>query len=292
MQVVDDVASLGGQPWAVASHANTGTFVHDRQGTADVVCRVVPRLRCASAARPGAGSLLHAARLSRWASSRPLSGQRPGQDVFVYDTARDALSRVTTTGDGNLWPYLGPRRRAHRARPGRTQVSETFWWARTTAAAPPRNCYRSGYSIDRSRSRRMAEALAFTQQDRSPVPILSTLPLDVEAESPRRRAQGGSAQSHVKTGANEGVPAFFFQMAGGSPTSATNGPLQSGTAVSCPVGTLAGGGRRRIPVLVARGLRVTRGGQRGSSMPLRATASSPARAVRGPTASARGANRP
>ena len=109
VQVVDDMASVGTQFAAPAAFSATGMFGYatgrvqqawpvawyDTSGVVESL--PIP---------PGA---YYTPRVSPDGNRVALSvdGDR-GQDVFVYDIRRDVLTRLTFTGQGNLWPVWAP----------------------------------------------------------------------------------------------------------------------------------------------------------------------------------------
>jgi Tol biopolymer transport system component/predicted Ser/Thr protein kinase len=122
-----------------------------------------------------------------------------GRDVYVYDTQRDALSRLTFTGQGNN-PIWTPD--------GKHIVfwsENSFWWIRADGAGEPQRLLESKNPLYSSSFSPDGRRLAYYEQAPQTGGDAWTLPLDLtDPEHPKP----GKPELFLRTPFNEGAAVF------------------------------------------------------------------------------------
>jgi Tol biopolymer transport system component len=205
VRVLDDVASAGTQYGAAFSFSRTGTLgyvagpVNDKWTLAWADdSGVVQPLAVASGA-------YYTPRVSPDGNLIAVSvdGDK-GQDIFVYDISRDTMSRVTFTGEGNLWPVWAPDGK-HLVFTSRNAEGGHLWWTRIDGTSQPTRLFTSKHSIRQIAISADGRHVGYTEQDPEAGTDLWILPLDLtDADSPRPQ----TPRAVLRTRANEGAPAF------------------------------------------------------------------------------------
>jgi len=127
-----------------------------------------------------------------------------GQDIFVYDIDRDTMTRLTFTGEGNLWPVWAPDGK-HLVFTSRNAGGGHLWWTPIDGTSQPAPLLTSRNSIRQIAISSDGRYVGDTEQDPETGSDLWILPLDVsDPNAPRPQAPNALA----RTPANEGVPAF------------------------------------------------------------------------------------
>jgi Tol biopolymer transport system component/predicted Ser/Thr protein kinase len=122
-----------------------------------------------------------------------------GRDVYVYDTQRDALSRLTFTGQGNnpLWTPDGKHIVFWSA--------GSFWWIRADGAGEPQRLLESKDSLYTSSFSPDGRRLAYYETNSETKNDIWTLPLDLtDAEHPKP----GKPEPFLRTAFSEGSAVF------------------------------------------------------------------------------------
>jgi serine/threonine-protein kinase len=127
-----------------------------------------------------------------------------GQDIFVYDISRDTMSRVTFTGEGNLWPIWAPDGK-HLVFTSRNGEGGHLWWTRIDGTSQPARLFTSKNSIRQIAISADGRYVGYTEQDPEAGTDLWILSLDLtDPDSPRPQ----TPRAVLRTRANEGAPAF------------------------------------------------------------------------------------
>ena len=127
-------------------------------------------------------------------------GTGKSQDIYVYDSQRDALSRLTFTGQGNNNPVWTPD--------GKHIVfgsANSLWWIRADGAGEAQRLLESKYPLVPSSFHPDGRRLAYYEVNRETGADIWTLPLDLsDPELPKP----GKPEVFLRTPRNEGVPQF------------------------------------------------------------------------------------
>jgi WD40 repeat protein len=203
VQILDDIASSGTQARMAFSVSRTGTFsyVSGRVNRTWTLAWFSESGLQPLAIAPGA---YYTPRMSPDGNMVAVSvdGDR-GQDIFVYDIRRDTLTRVTFTGEGNLWPIWTPDGR-HLIFTSRSAKGGQLWWVPIDGTSQPTPLLTSKNSIRQIAISADGRHIGYTEQDPETGSDLWILPFDPTApDAPRQ-----TPTAVLKTTRNEGVPAF------------------------------------------------------------------------------------
>jgi serine/threonine-protein kinase len=205
VRVLDDVASAGTQYGTAFSFSRTGTLAY-------VAGPVNDKWTLAWADESGgvqplavASGAYYTPRVSPDGNMIAVSvdGDK-GQDIFVYDISRDTMSRVTFTGEGNLWPIWAPDGK-HLVFTSRNAEGGHLWWTRIDGTKQPARLFTSKNSLRQIAISADGRHVGYTEQDPEAGTDLWILPLDLtDPDSPRPQ----TPRAVLRTRANEGAPAF------------------------------------------------------------------------------------
>jgi serine/threonine-protein kinase len=205
VQMLDDVASTASQFGAAWAFSVSGTFVYasgekaqswplawyDSSGTLEPLA-IAPGAYYTPRVSPDGGRVVLSIDSDR------------GQDVFVYDIGRDTLTRLTSSGEANLWPVWAPDGE-HVLFTSITAEGGALWWTRADGTSQPQQLLASRNLIRQIAISPDGRHVGYTEQDPETASDLWILPLDVSnPDGPRPE----EPRAILKTNVNEGAPAF------------------------------------------------------------------------------------
>jgi WD40 repeat protein len=131
-------------------------------------------------------------------------GSDRGHDVFVYDIARDSMTRLTSSGDANLWPVWAPDGE-HVAYTSLTDDQGVLWWAPADGTSPPERLHAGPNGIRQIAISPDGRYIGYTGQDPETGGDLWILPLEYDGSGV---PTAGEARAAIQTAFGESVPAF------------------------------------------------------------------------------------